>query len=87
VKRKAREKELKADAERARQGKEKKKKKTDASNLDAYGNPRDVDGEAEDDAKWAAAFEREEREWQEGDVYDERTGKISAGRRRGAAGT
>ena len=83
VKRKAREKELKADAERARQGKEKKKKKTDPD-LDAYGNPRAAAGEAAAAAKWVAAFEREEREWQEGDVFDERTGKISAGRRRGA---
>ena len=71
VKRKAREKEIKADAERARQGKSKKK----SSAVDEFGNVRDVEGEAEDDAKWAAAFEREEKEWQEGDVYDERSGK------------
>lgn len=73
VKRKAREKEARADAERARQGKPAKRK---ADSLDEYGNPRDLDGEADDDAKWAAAFEKEEREWREGDEYDEKSGGI-----------
>ena len=59
----------------------------DCPDLDAYGNPRAAAGEAAAAAKWVAAFEREERDWQEGDVFDERTGKISAGRRRGATTT
>ena len=79
VKRKNREKEARADAERERQGKPGKKK----SPLDEYGNERDLEGEKEDDAKWAAAFEKEEREWREGDEYDAKTKSIvAAGARR-----
>ena len=68
-----REKEARAEAERARQGKAAKKK---PDSFDEYGNQRDLEGEADDDAKWAAAFEKEEREWREGDEYDENSGGI-----------
>lgn len=44
--------------------------------MDEFGNVCDVEGEVEDDVKWVVVFECEEKEWREGDVYDERFGKI-----------
>jgi len=67
VKRKARDKDMKADAERQRQGKS-KKKSSDA--VDEFKNDYDREGDAADEKRWQEAFKKEEKEWQEGETYE-----------------